>query len=219
MKRLALVAGVLLLGLIWFGPLLGTWRQSFTAHMFAHMGVIAVASPLIAIGLPSRWRPGPAMPSSLPLLASLAELVTVWAWHTPAMRAAAESSLSAMIFEQATFLAAGLFLWSTSIAAGGQRIHAATGAAALLVTSIHMTLLGALLALSQRPLYGSGEVTCFGVVLDAGQDQQLGGVIMLLVGAVVYLAGGVFLVAQLLATTPANAGTAMPPVGRAKNLL
>jgi cytochrome c oxidase assembly factor CtaG len=61
---------------------------------------------------------------------------------------------------------------------------------------MHMTLLGALLSLSPCPLYGAGEVTCFGAVLDAGQDQQVGGVVMLLVGAVVYLAGGISLFAH-----------------------
>ena len=61
-----------------------------------------------------------------------------------------------------------------------------------------MTLLGALLSLASRPLYGSGDVTCFGLILDAGQDQALGGVIMLMIGAAVYLAGGVFLLGRLL---------------------
>jgi putative membrane protein len=108
------------------------------------------------------------------------------------------------VAEQATFLFVGVALWWTSFAAPHVRAHAAAGAGALLLTSIHMTLLGALLALSPRPLYGSGEVTCFGLVLDAGQDQQLGGVVMLFVGAVVYLAGGVSLVARLL-SSPADA--------------
>jgi len=118
------------------------------------------------------------------------------------MRAAAQSSVAASVAEQATFLVAGVFLWSTSFAAPGERTHAATGAAALLLTSIHMTLLGALLALSPRPLYGTGEVTCFGVVLDAASDQQFGGVLMLLIGAIVYLAGGIVLVSRLLEDTP-----------------
>lgn len=199
MKRLALPAAILLLALIWLGPLLGAWRDSLAAGMVAHMGVIALAAPLIAIGLPDRWRPGPAMPVALPVLASLVELVAVWSWHAPLLRAAAETSLEATIAEQVTFLLAGVFLWSTSFAAPGERAHAAAGAAALLLTSIHMTLLGALLALSARPLYGVGAVTCFGIVLDARQDQHLGGVIMLLVGAIVYLAGGLVLVARLLA--------------------
>lgn len=198
MRRLCFAAGLLLLAAIWLGPLLGAWRESFAAGMVAHMGVIAVAAPLLAIGLPARWRPGASMPASLPVLASLFELVAVWGWHAPAMRAAAESSTAATVAEQASFLAAGVFLWATSFAAPHERRHAAVGAAALLLTSIHMTLLGALLALSPRPLYGTGEVTCFGTVLDASQDQQLGGVIMLMAGAVAYLAGGLALCARLI---------------------
>lgn len=211
MKRVALPLGLLVLGFVWFGPLLGAWRGSFSAGMVAHMGVVAVAAPLIAIGLPRRWRLDPPMPAALPVFASLFELLTVWGWHAPAMRAAAEASWAVTIAEQATFLAAGLFLWSTSFAAPGERAHAASGAAALLLTSIHMTLLGALLALSPRPLYGTGEVTCFGTVLDAGQDQQLGGAIMLFVGAVVYLAGGVNRVWWLLSSPEEIATSRIEP--------
>lgn len=197
MRRLALAAGTAVLALVWLGPFLAEWRGSFASGMVAHMAVVAIASPLIAIGLPDRVRPGPGMPAALPVLASLFELLVVWGWHAPSMRALAETSPAVTALEQASFLAAGLLLWSTSFARGGT-VHAAAGASALLFTSIHMTLLGALLSLSPRPLYGTGEVTCFGVVLDAGQDQQLGGVIMLAVGAVVYLAGGVLLASRLL---------------------
>lgn len=208
MRRLALPAGLLVLALIWLGPLLGEWRASFASHMVAHMGVIAIAAPLIAIGLPVRWRTAAVLPAAVPVLASVAELIAVWGWHAPAMRAAAEASTAVTVAEQATFLAVGVFLWWTSFAAPHVRAHAAAGAGALLLTSIHMTLLGALLALSPRPLYGAGEVTCFGVVLAAGQDQQVGGVVMLLIGAVVYLAGGIVLVARLLE------GPAEPHMGR-----
>lgn len=206
MRRPALAAGLAVLAAIWLGPLLGSWRNSFAAGMVAHMGVIAVAAPLVAIGLPRNLRPGPAMPAALPVLASLFEMIAVWGWHSPAMRRAAEAAAAVTVAEQATFLIAGLLLWSTSFPAAGKRMHAATGAAALLLTSIHMTLLGALLALSPRALYGKGDVTCFGTVLDAGRDQQLGGVVMLLVGAVVYLAGGLVLAGRLLPR-----GDARPP--------
>jgi len=199
MRRLSLALGVAILATIWLGPLLGPWRESFASGMVAHMGVAAIAAPLIAIGLPQRFRPGATMWPVLPVLASLFEMVAVWGWHAPMMRDLAEASLIGTIAEQTTFLFAGIFLWVTSFAASGERMHAAAGAAALLLTSIHMTLLGALLALSPRPLYGNSDVTCFGIVLDAGQDQQLGGVVMLLVGAVVYLVGGLSLVARLLA--------------------
>lgn len=207
MRRACLILGLLTLTLIWAGPLLSAWHDSFAAHMLAHMGVVAIASPLLAIGLSpfvrGRWQA--AFPSgsppllSLALIASLVELVVVWGWHAPAARLWAESSISATILEQSSFLLSGLFLWLTTIGQKETPANDAAGAFALLLTSVHMTLLGALLSLAPRPLYGLEDVSCFGVVLRAGQDQALGGVIMLLIGAAVYLTGGVFLLARLLA--------------------
>lgn len=214
MSRIALPAALILLALVWFGPLLDSWRASFSAHMVAHMGVVGIAAPLIAIGLSQRGAPRTSMPAALPVLASVLEFITVWGWHAPGMRRLAEASVMATAFEQATFLVAGVLLWWTAISQPQNRIHAAIGAGALLLTSIHMTLLGALLSLSQRPLYGEGEVTCFGVVLGAQQDQQLGGIIMLLVGAIVYLAGGVWL-AKRLVEEPAAAANG--PVKKARS--
>jgi putative membrane protein len=206
MRRAALILGLLVLALIWAGPLLSAWRGSFAAHMLAHMGVVTIAAPLIAIGLsPSIGRRLPSAPPavapllSLALIASLVELIVVWGWHAPAARLWAERSLFATILEQASFLLAGLFLWLAAIGPRGTPAQDASGAFALLLISVHMTLLGALLSLAPRPLYGLGDVTCFGIVLGAGDDQALGGVIMLMIGAAVYLAGGVFLLGRLLA--------------------
>jgi putative membrane protein len=203
MKRLCLILGLVCLAGIWLGPLLILWRDSFAAHMLAHMGVVAVAAPLIGVGLSGWWPSRHAGPVviALPIAASIIELIVVWAWHAPLLRALAESSAPLTAAEQASFLLAGLFLWVSCIGAvrTGQLAVRAAGILGLLFTSIHMTLLGALLALSPRPLYGAGNVTCFGLVLDAAQDQALGGVLMLLVGGAVYLAGGLLLLAQLLA--------------------
>ena len=199
MKRLSLVLGLLTLALIWAGPLLSAWRESFAAHMLAHMGVVAIAAPLIAIGVSDRMR---AVPPSLPLVASLVELLAVWGWHAPAARLWAETSLSVTVFEQTTVLAAGLFLWLTCIAPAGTPARDASGAMALLLTSVHMTLLGALLSLASRPLYGTGPATCFGFVLSPEQDQQVGGVVMLLLGAVAYLVGGLALFGSVMRGRP-----------------
>jgi putative membrane protein len=202
MKRAALIVGLLLLPLIWSGPLFAAGENSFTAHMLAHMGVVAIAAPLIALGLAgTEWDFSRRSRLFSPVPASLLELVVVWAWHAPALRALAETSPVAAAAEQASFLAAGLILWLSCIGHSGHDRHerSAAGAFGLLFTSVHMTLLGALLALTPRPLYGTGEVTCFGVTLSAGQDQQLGGVIMLMVGAAVYLIGGLALLARVLA--------------------
>lgn len=200
MKRGCFVLGFLVLALVWLGPLLTVWRESFAAHMLAHMGVVAIAAPLLAVGI-SGFRVLPPHSAALPIIASLIELIVVWGWHAPAARAWVENSTFATVLEQATFLGAGLLLWLSCLASGSANTaaHRAAGAFGLLLTTVHMTLLGALLALSPRPLYGLGEVTCFGLTLNAAQDQQLGAVIMLFVGAAVYLAGGLALLARLLA--------------------
>ena len=202
MKPFVPLSGLFVLAVIWCGPLLDQWRDSFAAHMLAHMGVITIAAPLIAFGLPRPSRPLTGIELFLPVSASVLELLAVWGWHAPAARALAQTSTIAMACEQATFLAVGVFLWWTSFGDRNNRKHAMVGAGALLLTSIHMTLLGALQALSPRTLYGSGDVTCFGLALSAAEDQQLGGIVMLLIGALVYSAGGLFLMARVLS----NAG-------------
>ena len=210
MKSAALMTGLLLLALIWGGPLFAAGENSFTAHMLAHMGVVAIAAPFIAIGLAgTRWDFSRSSKLFSPLPASLLELVVVWAWHAPALRSLAETSAVAAFVEQASFLVAGLILWLSCIghSDSDRNERSAAGAFGLLFTSVHMTLLGALLALTPRPLYGVGEVTCLGVALSAGQDQALGGVVMLMVGAAVYLIGGLALLARILAT--------LEPQGRA----
>lgn len=208
MKRLALVSGLLVLAMVWSGPLLDVYRESFAAHMLAHMGVVAVAAPLIAIGLAgTRWDVSRHNALFAPVPASLVELVVVWAWHAPALRAMAEASALMTAAEQVMFLAAGLVLWLSCLGGGRgeEALRAAAGAFGLLLTSVHMTLLGALLALSPRALFGAGSVTCLGFRLSAQQDQEIGGVLMLLIGAAVYLAGGLALFVRLV-RRPTEAG-------------
>ena len=55
---------------------------------------------------------------------------------------------------------------------------------------MHMTLLGALLALRPRPLYPHLEGFAG---LSNVADQQLGGIIMLVIGDISHLAGGLWL--------------------------
>jgi putative membrane protein len=193
-----MITGFLTLGAAWLGPLPQLASEAFFAHMIMHMTVVAVSAPLLAIGIAGgRFdlaRKAPRLFAPIP--ASLAELVIVWGWHTPVLHHAARHNTAALIAEQGSFLVAGVFLWLA--AAGGDRSDAANRSAAgvvgLLLTAVHMTLLGALLALTPRPLY---KHTDWGV-LTALDDQHLGGAIMLLVGGVSYLAGGLWLTLRLL---------------------
>ena len=203
MRRVLLAAGFTTLGAVWLGPLPGLAPKYFSAHMAMHMGVVAIAAPLVALGLaggtldPARkW---PRLFSAVQ--ASVAELIVVWAWHAPSLHHAARHSTAGLVAEQGMFLIAGLFVWSSAL--GGDRSgsaqRAAAGVVALLLTSMHMTLLGALIALAPRPLFVQAAATHAGHPLD---EQRLGGVIMLVVGGVAYLAGGLGLTARLVRDRP-----------------
>ena len=133
-----------------------------------------------------------------PIVASVVEFVVVSGWHAPSLHHAARSSTVMFAIEQATFLAAGLSLWWSAV--GGwppaDRWRSGAGAAAMLFTSIHITLLGALFALTPRPLYVHAPAAATG--MSAVQDQQLGGVIMLVVGGASYMIGGLWLTSRVL---------------------
>jgi putative membrane protein len=199
MRPVLLILGLATLGGLWFGPLPALARHAFSAHMGLHMGVVAIAAPLVALGISGSSldpvRRAPAFFPPIPL--SVLELVIVWAWHAPALHHAARHGAGGFAMEQGAFLAAGLLVWLSAFggAPARQRERAGAGITALLLTSMHMTLLGALLALTPRALYSHGEPLWN---LTPLEDQHLGGAIMLLVGGVSYLAGGLWLTARLI---------------------
>ena len=203
MRRAALPLGLVTLALVWLGPLPQLAPRSFAAHMTMHMGVVGVAAPLLALAAAGGPRdPARRFPSLFRAIpASVVELVVVWGWHAPVLHHAARSSALWLVAEQGMFLAAGLLVWISALGADGGRPggRAGAGVVALLLTSMHMTLLGSLLALSPRALYVHGATATGATPLD---DQHLGGAIMLLVGGVVYLAGGLWLSVKLLHPDP-----------------
>ncbi len=166
---------------------------SFSAHMVAHVVAISLAAPLLVLGISRRpqWL-------GLPMAALAAcalELVVVWGWHAPWLHLAARSCPSVFAVEQLSFLAAGYAVWGSALpaspTAGSARRASLAGAAALLATSMHMSLLGGLLCVSPRAWY-------HGQTAAALWDQQLGGTIMVAVGGIVYLAGALSVLAWAL---------------------
>ncbi|HUD95409.1 cytochrome c oxidase assembly protein [Sphingobium sp.] len=186
MKRFWLGAGIVLLPIGWFAAGGGL---GMIGHMTGHMIAVALAAPLIAYGLKgTRADPAIRWPRAVtPMAMMLVELTTVWLWHLPIFRRLAASAWPTLFFEQLSFLIAGLLLWSAVL----RSAHRAAGVGALLLTSMHMTLLGALIGLAPRPLYPSMHQGLHG--LEPLADQQLGGVVMLIVGAASYFIGGLAL--------------------------
>lgn len=203
-----MIAGVLLAVAT---TMLGFAGLGMTGHMAAHMGAVAVAAPLLSF--PRRRESGAAAvrhsidtPARLdlrrrgndgsagaggPLAWATVEFVVVWAWHAPVLRDLADGQVAIALLEQAMFLAVGVGLWRAAFA------HPAAGVAALLLTSMHMTLLGALIGLAPRPLYAMMAMHP-APGLDALADQQVGGVVMLVVGGAAYCLGGLALLGTML---------------------
>lgn len=192
------IAGVLVLFVVWgLLPILAP--HAFYVHMVMHMGVVAVAAPFLAIGIAGgALDPVVKFPTLFaPIPISLLELVVVWAWHAPGPHHFARHTVLGSLVEQSMFLVCGLLLWLSAF--GGSRHlesnRAAAGVIALLLTMMHMVLLGALLALSPRPLYAHAASH---LRLTPLEDQHLGGAIMLVGGGISYLMGGLWLSFRLL---------------------
>ncbi|PZX18806.1 putative membrane protein [Palleronia aestuarii] len=172
------LAALAILAFVW-SPLLG---DLFPAGMIRHMALVAVVPPLIVLA----WPVWPELPTGLVLVAAAVEFALVWGWHLPGALIYARSDGVGLVLEQGSFLAAGILVWSGSLAAR----EPLAGAGGLLLTAMHMTLLGALLVLAPRPLYAFCTPTL--------ESQQLGGILMLAIGTPIYLAGGLWLAGRAL---------------------
>lgn len=177
-------AGLALLAVLWLLPL-GQWLGAdFPHHMLRHMGLVAVVAPLLVLGFPKAT----AVFALSPLLGAVAEFVVVWGWHLPALHGWADSGWPGLLLEQLSFALAGLLVWAGCLSGAPL-----AGAGGLLLTSMHMTLLGALIILAPRDLYAA--ICGRAPDLDA---QQLGGLLMLGIGTPIYLVAGLTLVAKTL---------------------
>ncbi|NRP21881.1 hypothetical protein LPJGGPFB_05140 [Ensifer adhaerens] len=184
-----------------FGASLQTLvARAFVGHMGVHMILVAICAPLFAISfhgtavdVSRHWQ------ATSTLLLSLIELVVIWAWHFPAIRQAAETSSAVRTLELVSFLTVATLFWLACMNSAPRQGGTLAGIGALLLTSMHMTLLGVLLTMAPRALYGGTEVTCLGLTLTPLEDQQLGGILMLLVGAASYLVGALILLGRQLA--------------------
>lgn len=187
LPALSLAAGLVLCALAWFTPQVA-WPWSFADHMARHITIIAIAAPLIAYPLADNR----AARRISPMLAVVLEFVAVWGWHVPAAHVAAQTSPLWFALEQASYLGAGILVWVAVL----RPTLSLAGPVGLLLTSMHMTLLGALLMFGTRSVYPSD-------ICGGAADQQVGGMIMLAIGTPIYLIAGLVLVARdLLADTP-----------------
>lgn len=210
----ALLAGLAVLAALWGGPLAVWARTAYSPHMLLHVGVMVVASPLIAYWF-SRRLPGLddfREAINWALLASFFDMVAVWGWHVPVFHALAERHDPFFVMQQASFLAAGLAVWTVAMS-GRSRGAIGAGAIGLFLTFMHMTMFGLVICLIPTLIYPPD--ICQGAWgLSPLDDQHLGGVIMATLGALPYMAGSA--VAAFLFVISRNEPGAGPDLQNAK---
>jgi putative membrane protein len=165
---------VLVLGFV--SPLCALSSALFTARVVHHVLLIGVAAPLLAMaGL--RWSRG--LAAAVPLHAAM-----VWLWHAPPVYGAALAHDGLYWLMQVSLLVTGIWFWAAAIK---DRSASPGGIAALIAIMLQMTMLGAIIAFAQRPLYAPHFATTQSWGLTPLEDQQLAGVVMLVPAGLLYL--------------------------------
>ncbi len=187
-------------------------HELFWLHMVQHELLIFVAAPLILAGAAPLLSPameivhahwarlaGAIETMARPLPALALSTAVLWLWHAPAAYDLALASEPVHHLEHLSFVAAYLIFWRPLMHSGGPLPTLRTAAARalyLLAGGTQAAVLGGVLAFARTayyPLY-THSANAWGFTPLA--DQQLGGAIMLLSGAIAYFAAAVIAIPE-----------------------
>jgi putative membrane protein len=163
-------------------PLCALSVSLFAARISQHMMLLLIAAPFIALALPparasrSRGRLG---------IFTAIFFGALWFWHMPTPYDATFTSTPTYWLMHVTLFGSAILLWRELL----QHRPEDTGAVLFsgLLTSMHMSLLGALLTLAGHPQFSVHFATTALWGLTPLQDQQLGGTIMWVPGIALFL--------------------------------
>lgn len=177
-ERRAYCAGWLVTALALISPLCALSVSLLSARVGQHIILVVLAAPMLAYGLRNvRAHKGSA------LTAGTVFSVLLWVWHTPAPYAATFTSDITYWLMHVTLLGSAVWLWRACMI-GDRRLKSLL---ALILTGMQMTVLGAVLAFSSRPLFSPHLLTTDPWGLTQLADQQLAGVLMWAPGGVLFL--------------------------------
>jgi putative membrane protein len=213
-RALAYFTGWLTLALALLSPFHSLAEHLFTWHMVEHEIIMAVSAPLLVLGRPIGvllWGLPHKVRLSLthatrqpviqrcwswltrPLNATLIHAVAIWVWHAPPLFDAAVTHEVLHRLQHLSFLVSALLFWysllRTSRSSGEALWH-------LFFTMLHMSLLGALLALSPRVLYLAQTAHSLAFGLTPLEDQQLAGIVMWGPAGTIYAGAALFFAAR-----------------------
>jgi putative membrane protein len=230
-QAVSFVAGWAALAIALLSPLHRLGDVLFSAHMAQHELLMVIAAPLLVLGrpivpflwaLPLSWRrragdwAGTAPVSggwaflTLPLVAWTLHALAIWVWHAPPLYQATLNSELVHSLQHVSFLGTALLFWWTVFHGREGRIGRPVAVLSLFTTSVHTSLLGALLAFSTRqwyPLYAAGT-SRWG--LTPLEDQQLAGLIMWVPAGLAYVIAALLITGSWLGDTRRQVERAIP---------
>ncbi|WP_241557883.1 cytochrome c oxidase assembly protein [Falsirhodobacter deserti] len=174
-SRTAWLAGLAVLAITFISPICALASSLFSVRVLHHVLIVAVAAPLLVLGLRMRSQDG--------TLAFLTHLGVIWLWHMPAPYQAALDSVPIYWVMELSLLLSAIWLWSAILAPGnvGRAITLSLG------TLVQMGLLGALLTFANHPLFAAHLATTAPFGLSPLEDQQLAGLLMWVPAAIPYV--------------------------------
>ncbi|MCT7373981.1 cytochrome c oxidase assembly protein [Chelativorans salis] len=169
-----------------------------TSHMTMHILAMNLLAPLLAYTLYRiHWRYLPHL-TFLSAAAAL-QIALLWVWHVPAILAAAASSSSLSVVMHISLLLSALFFWISIIYSAARSPWGSIGA--LLVSGKLFCLLGVLLLFAPRPLYRLTGHEPTASMASQLADQQMAGLLMLIVCPLTYVLGSILVARHWLIST------------------
>jgi putative membrane protein len=130
--------------------------------------------------------------------ASLLHAAAIWLWHLPGLFEQALFSEAVHALQHISFLGTALLFWWAVLSREARRRAPVAGALSLFATSVHTSLLGALLTFSHGLWYpGAGDPWPICGVTPM-EDQQLAGLVMWVPGGLSYLFAALWLIGRHL---------------------
>jgi putative membrane protein len=209
------LAGALVSPLHWLG------ERLFTFHMIEHEIVMAVSAPFIVLARPggtllwalprrsrlmvARFAQGRAWRALWSWLAgagnaTLIHGVAIWSWHAPLLFDAAVTSVAVHRLQHLSFFGTAVLFWWSML----RRSDFGVAAWHLFITMLHMSILGALMALAPRVLYDVQTARAADWGLTPLEDQQLAGIVMWVPAGTIYAGAAIVMMALWINRSSAN---------------
>lgn len=169
---------------------------TLTEHMAVHLFLMNALAPLAALAALRLGTPRIAA-ESIVFPAMIGQLAMLWIWHAPPLLAQAMQSAGLHLLMQLSLFSAAVWFWSAVLSLNGSARW--RGLFALLLTAKLFCLLGVLLVFAPRFLYPealSSPHAAGHAVAASLADQQLAGLLMLVVCPASYLTAGVIIAAR-----------------------